>query len=198
MFDGLYVFLLSSLYTLQIQCASLGDVVLTVKVVQYHMRREGGYDELACPQHLPWGSVIISLRQNSSSKKELATTHPLFQKEEAQLDGDSVRDPVPLQSHLLPFWLSGAWGVWLVEVGSELGTGTSDAAAWVSSLCVTILAPSAVDEWATLMSQPRDWLASLTFVWFSSVCLGRYWEAACFRILSCSFFSSHPTMQCAM
>lgn len=55
----------------------------------------------------------------------------MFQKEKAQLDGNSLRDPVPLQSHLLPFWLRGTARVWLVEVGTQRGTWTSDAATWV-------------------------------------------------------------------
>ena len=55
----------------------------------------------------------------------------MFQKEKAQLDGNSIRDSVPLQSHLLPFWLRGTARVWLVEVGTQHGTWTSDAATWV-------------------------------------------------------------------
>jgi hypothetical protein len=119
--------------------------------------------------------------QTEQEFKQLACTHPVFQKEEAHLDGDSIRDSVPLQSHLLPLWHRGASRVWLVEVGSEPGTRTSAAAAWV------LLALHRVHSWGPwFMSGYPQSLQGTS----SSQAI-----AASFHIPSRSFSSSHPTMQ---
>lgn len=90
----------------------------------YQVRFAEGYVHIQV-----WGKTVISL--NFECRSDGMTCISVFQKEKAQLDGNSIRDPVPLQSHLLPFWFRGTARVWLVEVGTQHGTWTSDAATWV-------------------------------------------------------------------